>query len=266
VKNRNLFLHRDGKINIRSIVLSIGIITTAIAGISGVLFNSGLIYINSPDRQRFPIRGIDISNHQHQIDWTKFDRSQVDFVLIKATEGGDFKDPLFRNNWKNVQQKGAIAGAYHFFTFCKSGREQAQNYIETVPRFSRPAEATPTNQTLPPVIDLEFVGNCKSIPTPAALDKELNTFITIVEKFYNKKPILYVTYEFYDRYLQHKYPNTPIWISDFYSFNKLPTLSDSKPWLFWQYSERGRIAGISTLVDLNVFSGTKSQFERLVSN
>lgn len=238
-------------------MLSIGIITTTIAGISGILFNFGLIYVNDPDRQRFPIRGIDISNHQKQIDWAKFDQSQINFVLIKATEGGDFKDPLFENNWRNVRQKGAITGAYHFFTFCKSGREQAQNYIETVPR---------SKQSLPPVIDLEFSGNCKSIPTPVTLDKELNTFMAIVEKYYHKNPILYVTYEFYDRYLQHKYPNNSIWISDFYSFNKLPTLSDSKHWLFWQYSERGRIAGISTLVDLNVFSGTKSQFERLVSN
>jgi lysozyme len=257
MKTPNLFLRRDGKINVKSIVLSIGILATTIAGISGVLFNFGLIHVNDPDRNQFPIRGIDISNHQKQIDWANFDRSQVNFVLIKATEGGDFKDPLFERNWQNVRQKGTIAGAYHFFTFCKSGREQAKNYTETVPRSS---------QTLPPVIDLEFSGNCKSIPTPAALDRELNTFMTIVETFYKKKPILYVTYEFYDRYLQRKHPNNPIWISDFYSFNKSPTLSDGKPWLFWQYSERGRIGGIPTLVDLNVFGGTKAQFERLVSN
>lgn len=257
MKNLNLFLRQNGKINVKLITILLGLLTSMIAGIGWVLFYFGIFHVNDPDRQRFPIRGIDISNHQQRIDWARFDRSQVNFVLIKATEGGDFKDPLFRNNWQNVQQKGSIAGAYHFFTFCKSGREQAQNYIETVPR---------SKQSLPPVIDLEFSGNCKSIPTPAALDKELNTFIAIIENFYNKKPILYVTYEFYDRYLKHKYPTNPIWISDFYSFNKSPTLADRKPWLFWQYSERGRIDGISTFVDLNVFSGTKSQFERLVNN
>jgi lysozyme len=89
--------------------------------------------------------------------------------------------------------------------------------------------------------------------------------MTIVEKFYHKKPILYVTYEFYDRYLSNKYPNQPIWISDFYSFNKLPALADRQSWLFWQYSERGSIAGISTLVDLNVFNGNKTKFDRLIN-
>jgi lysozyme len=227
-----------------------------LAGIGGILFYFGIIHVNYPDRHRFPIRGIDISSHQKQIDWARLDRSTINFILMKATEGGDFKDPLFKSNWQHAKQQGTIVGAYHFFTFCKSGREQAKNYIDTVPKSSG---------TLPPVIDLEFSGNCRSQPTPIALATELNTFIAIVEKHYRKRPILYVTHEFYDRYLRDRYPNQPIWISDFYSFNKLPKLADGKPWLFWQYSERGRIAGISALVDLNVFNGDRNQFDRAIN-
>jgi lysozyme len=256
LKKLKLFLFKDGKIDRKMLATSIALSTIAIAGISWILFDAGIVFVNHPDRNRFPIRGIDISNHQRQIDWEKIDRAGLNFVLIKSTEGGDFKDPFFAQNWEQAKAKGAIVGAYHFFTFCKSGREQAQNYTETVPLLK---------QSLPPVIDLEFIGNCKKIPTAAELEQELNSFIAIVEKFYRKKPILYVTYEFYDRYLQHKYPDYPIWISDFYSLNKLPTLADGKPWLFWQYSERGRITGISTPVDLNVFNGNKSQFDRLVT-
>jgi lysozyme len=74
-----------------------------------------------------------------------------------------------------------------------------------------------------------------------------------------------VTYEFYDRYLEHKYLDRPIWISDFCGFNKLPTLADRKPWIFWQYSERVKITGVSTSVDLDVFNDTRSQFDRLVT-
>jgi lysozyme len=196
MKNLNLFLRRNGKINVRLIVLSIGIFTMMISGIGGILFYFGLIYLNDPDRQQFSIRGIDISSHQNQIDWSRLSQSQLSFVLIKATEGGNFKDPMFKHNWQNAKQIGTIVGAYHFFTFCKSGREQAKNYIETVPQLER---------GLPPVIDLEFSGNCQSQPTPAALEKELNTFIKIVENKYHKKPILYVTYEFYDRYLRDRF-------------------------------------------------------------
>jgi lysozyme len=244
------------KVKQRSLFIFLLCSLLTLTGVGGALFYFGVICTNYPDRNRFPIRGIDISSHQQQIDWARLDRSTINFILMKATEGGNFKDSRFQANWQHARQQGRIVGAYHFFTFCKSGREQAQNYIDTVPK--QPG-------TLPPVIDLEFSGNCRSQPTPAELATELNTFITIVEKFYKKRPILYVTHEFYDRYLQNRSVTQSIWISDFYSFNKLPILADSKQWLFWQYSERGRISGISTLVDLNVFNGDKTQFDRLVN-
>ncbi|WP_310484427.1 GH25 family lysozyme [Chamaesiphon sp. VAR_48_metabat_403] len=256
MKQPKFHLLKSPKIGKISLLALIVYTLLTIAGIGGILFYFGIVSINYPDRNRFPIRGIDISSHQQQIEWERLDRSTINFILMKATEGGNFKDARFQTNWQRASQQGTIVGAYHFFTFCKSGREQAQNYIDTVPK---------QIGTLPPVIDLEFSGNCQSRPTQAELETELNTFIAIVEKYYRKRPILYVTYEFYDRYLHNRYTQQPIWISDFYSFNKLPKLADGKLWLFWQYSERGRIAGIPTLVDLNVFSGDKNQFDRLVN-
>jgi lysozyme len=256
MNNPKFSLIKANKVDKKSLAICLICSILAIAGVGGILFYFGIIQANYPDRSRFPVRGIDISNHQQQIDWEQLDRSAINFVLIKATEGGDFKDPRFESNWENSKQYGVIVGAYHFFTFCKSGREQAQNYISAVPKLPG---------TLPPVIDLEFSGNCRSQPTPEALATELNAFIAIVEKFYQKRSILYVTHEFYDRYLRDRSAIQPIWISDFYSFNKLPILVDGKQWLFWQYSERGRIAGIPTLVDLNVFNGNRVQFDRLIN-
>ncbi|PSB53128.1 glycoside hydrolase family 25 protein [Chamaesiphon polymorphus] len=256
MKQLNFFLFKSPQVGRISLFVLLFCSLLTITGVGGLLFYFGIGHINYPDRNRFPIRGVDISSHQQQIDWARLDRSNINFILMKATEGGNFKDPRFQDNWRQARQQGTIVGAYHFFTFCKSGREQAQNYIETVPK--QPG-------TLPPVIDLEFSGNCQSQPTQAGLETELNTFIAIVEKFYHKRPILYVTHEFYDRYLQNRYADRPIWISDFYSFNKLPILADGKQWQFWQYSERGRVAGIPTLVDLNVFNGDKTQFDRLIN-
>ncbi|MFW6328321.1 MAG: GH25 family lysozyme [Bacteroidota bacterium] len=47
---------------------------------------------------------------------------------------------------------GFYVGAYHFFTFCKSGKVQAANFISSV---------LCSMKSLLPVIDLEFCGNCK---------------------------------------------------------------------------------------------------------
>ncbi|MBW2706938.1 MAG: lysozyme, partial [Deltaproteobacteria bacterium] len=38
---------------------------------------------------------IDVSHHQGKIDWQKLRRAGIDFAYIKATEGGDFRDPRF---------------------------------------------------------------------------------------------------------------------------------------------------------------------------
>jgi lysozyme len=231
----------------------IAILTTLLAGIGlGAGFYFGHIRIHEPDRQQYPIRGIDISAFQKQIDWSKLDRSAADFIIIKATEGGDFKDQSFPDNWRNAGQKNLIRGAYHFFTFCKPGKIQAKNFIDSVPV---------ENNTLPPIIDLEFIGNCKTKPSVATLKQELQDYITEVQKNYQQTPILYTTQEFYDAYLQHAFTPNPIWISNFYS---QPRLADGRRWTIWQYTERGRVNGVETLVDRNVFNGSAEQFQQLL--
>jgi lysozyme len=233
------------------IVLGIQAVLLSSVGF-GIAFYFGYWKINEPDRQQYPIRGIDISAFQKQIDWSKLDRREVDFILIKATEGATFKDRSFPDNWHNAGEAKLIRGAYHFFTFCKPGKIQAQNFIATVP--------VATN-TLPPIVDLEFSGNCQTRLSKAALKQELQDYITEIQKVYQQIPILYVTHEFYDAYLQHEFVQNPIWISNFYT---QPHLADGRRWTFWQYSERGRVNGIGNLVDRNVFNGSLEQFQQLL--
>jgi lysozyme len=52
----------------------------------------------SPDRGRYPLRGIDVSNHQGAIDWQRVAADDVSFAIIKATEGGDWVDKSFARN------------------------------------------------------------------------------------------------------------------------------------------------------------------------
>ena len=101
--------------------------------------------------------GVDVSNHQGDIDWQTLARSNVAFAYIKATEGGDFRDKRFQLNWEAAKRAGLARGAYHFFTQCRSGAEQAKNFIATVPR---------EYGALPPVIDAEHMGPWASAPTP----------------------------------------------------------------------------------------------------
>src|SRR5262245_48058079 len=77
--------------------------------------------------------GVDVSHHQGHIAWAKLPRQGVDFAYIKATEGGDHADSRFSINWRAAHAAGIRRGAYHFFTLCRSGREQAYHFIRHVP-------------------------------------------------------------------------------------------------------------------------------------
>lgn len=236
------------------ICLAVVFLAVVLVGTIFVLLYTGLLQINDPDRTRFPIRGIDISHYQGEIDWERLKTEDIRFVFIKATEGGDHRDPAFAENWNKAGQAGISRGAYHFFTFCRTGKEQAQNFIATVP-------AEPGN--LPPVIDLEFGGNCKKRPTRVSLHKDLNDFIAEIERNYRKKPIFYVKYDFYDAYIKDGFADYHLWIQDWICY---PELSDRRKWTFWQYSIRGRISGVPTFVDLNVFNGSEEEFTRLIKS
>ena len=206
-----------------------------------LLYLNGHLRFNYPKTSHNPIRGIDISHHQGKIDWKKIKEEKLHFVFIKATEGGDFKDPEFNRNWNGASNAGLLKGAYHFFTFCRPGVEQARNFIDTVP-------VDPN--ALPPVIDFELTGNCEKRPGKEIILKELFVFIEEIEAVYGKTPIIYITYGSYNKYLKGKTDDYRVWIRDVFF---TPNMPDGINWTFWQYSDTGRIKGINSPVDLNVF-------------
>ncbi|GAA0192568.1 GH25 family lysozyme [Fulvivirga kasyanovii] len=212
----------------------------AVAGVA--LLYTGYLRFNYPDPDKFPVRGIDISHHQGKIRWEELQAESIDFVIIKATEGGDYKDPLFDENWSHSRRYGYKTGAYHFYRLCKEGKEQAANFIAVVP-------AHPDN--LPPVIDLEFEGNCDAGRSEAQIIKEIRECLNALERHYGKTPVIYATREFYDEYIEGDFLSYPIWIRDIY---RQPKLENNREWLIWQYANRGHLKGIDTYVDLNVMA------------
>ena len=197
-----------------------------------------------PIFKSYPIRGIDVSHHQGNIDWSRVSRSRFKFAYIKATEGGSFKDKRFLKNWLGASSNGVIVGAYHFFTFCKSGEEQFKNYKNVVPV---------KDGMLVPAIDLEFKGNCKRRPSRKEMIAEVDSFARGVKDHYRVDPILYVTKEFYEAYLKGLNFKYKLGVR---SLLLKPDFPPNKDWVFWQFTNKGRIDGINGNVDINVFNGS----------
>jgi lysozyme len=200
-----------------------------------------------PDRERYPLRGIDVSHHQGAIDWSAVARDDVAFAYLKASEGGDHRDRRYGENATGARAAGVAAGAYHFFTFCRGGAEQAANFLAAAPASA---------DALPPALDLEFGGNCGRRPDAAAMRAELDAFLAPVEAAYAKPALLYVTPEFFDAY-RDALPPRPLWRRSI-----LHAPDSRAAWTLWQYHNRARVAGIDGPVDLNVFDGDAAAFAR----
>lgn len=185
------------------------------------------------------------------LDWSQVrTKENVFFVFIKATEGATHKDSQFRQNWAESKRVGLVRGAYHFFTLCRSGKDQFANLKSVVPR---------TADALPIAIDLEYPGNCSRRPKPPVLLRDLTTFIALTESHYGKAPILYVTRDFYADYLEAANLKNRLWVRNIFSE---PNFGPG--WLLWQYSEREKVTGIKGFVDINVLNGGPTVLKSLV--
>ncbi len=52
-----------------------------------LLFWNGVVLLNNPSTTEYPVRGVDVSSYQGEIDWQVLSSQQISFVFIKATEG-----------------------------------------------------------------------------------------------------------------------------------------------------------------------------------
>ena len=194
----------------------------------------------TPSRSQFPLQGIDVSHHQGQIAWAALPAQGVGFAYIKATEGGDHRDRLFAANIRGAAAAGIRWGAYHFFTLCRPGADQAANVIATVPR--EPG-------MLPIAVDLEYMGNCGRAVSSEQLHVELDAFMTLVEAHYGQQVILYLTREFDEAYQISARVPRQLWLRSLVFEPDWP----SRPWTIWQVSNFRRLRGIDGRVDWNVW-------------
>ncbi len=200
-----------------------------------------------PDSAVYPVRGVDISYYQGNIDWDVLCAQDISFAFIKATEGVDHNDTQFLQSWESAAQADIFVGAYHFYRFEDSGAQQAQNFMDTVPV---------RENTLPPVIDVELYPSLENEPDAADTRENLQEMLDILEQHYGVKPILYAAPNTYRKYIRYFSAEYPVWISNYYYEPYLD-------WTFWQYTDDGLLDGYDgdqIHIDLNVYRGTREEF------
>jgi lysozyme len=240
--------------NIKKTALIVFFVLVGISSVIAFLFYNGSILFNNPSIEDYPIRGVDVSSYQGEIDWKVIAYQNISFAFIKATEGSTLVDKYFAKNYREAIESGIRVGAYHFFSFDSAGDTQADNFIANVAAY---------DNMLPPVVDVELYGvHKKSPPDKENTVRELGIFLDMLEDNYGLRPIIYATEKTYDLYIAGNFCDHDIWIRNVIT---APTLSDNRSWKFWQYSNRGKLKGYKgqeKYIDLNVFCGSKDEFEQ----
>jgi Lyzozyme M1 (1,4-beta-N-acetylmuramidase) len=119
-------------------------LTIAVAGCDSDVATSPF-----PAPTDYAIQGIDVSKYQGDVDWNAVSASGVKFAWIKATEGGDYLDSKFRQNWDLSRAAGVRRGAYHFVYWCRPAEEQAAWFVANVPPIQTRCHPFSTSNGIP---------------------------------------------------------------------------------------------------------------------
>lgn len=203
------------------------------------------------------IFGIDVSRHQGDIDWARVRNAGVKFVFIKASEGVSWVDPKFAVNWSEAKKHGIIRGAYHFFRPRADVGRQIDNLVNIVGKLE--------TGDLPPVLDIEVPDSWQRFSRQKRLEMILQ-WLDGVEKGLGVRPIIYLSPSFADNTLGNpaELAGYDLWIAHYTSKISPRVPAPWRDWTFWQYSETGKVDGISSEgVDLDRYTGSLRSLKRM---
>lgn len=233
--------------------IRIGLLFLFLLFVLGYCLYQRRFQVQRPSLKKYPIRGVDVSYYQGNIDWTLLSAQNIVFAFIKATEGSSHVDPKFAENWEEAAKTDLMIGAYHFFSFESDGKTQAEHFIDTVDK---------KENMLPPAIDIEFYGKYKQNQVDAHLIREnLKACLDELEAYYGIKPIIYATDSSYSHLIRGYFDEYPLWIRNVY-FS--PNIGMPGKWTFWQYTSMAQWKGYEgeeKNIDLDIFYGSEEEWE-----
>lgn len=192
-----------------------------------------------------PYQGIDVSRWQGNINFQKVKNDGIEIVYIKASEGRTYIDPYFEQNYKKAKANNLKVGFYHYLTATTISSAQAQADF-----FASVIEGKEVDCKL--AMDYEeFYGEGRNEINRIAL-----AFITRLKQMSGKDVIAYsnlnnVRNTFDDNIASA----SKLWLAYYGDTQKIVnTKSNWSTYIGLQYTDSGRVNGVSGNVDRDRFS------------
>jgi lysozyme len=198
-----------------------------------------------------PVQGMDVARYQGNIDFRTAYASGTRFAYMKSTEGKDYIDPYFAQNWAGARAAGMARGAYHFMTWCSTAAEQARWFVRNVPA---------DQDALPPVLDLEWNHNssCKNKFGRADILEKVRVMLDAMERHTGKLPIIYTDMNFHRDILEGEHFDNAFWLRS--TAAEPHQRYTNRRWMMWQWTQTGTVNGVRTEVDRNAFFGDENDW------
>lgn len=186
------------------------------------------------------LKGIDVSKYQGQINW-KVTSNYVDFVIIRCGYGDNLEsqdDPKFYYNISEAKKYNVPVGIYlySYATNVNDAKSEAQHVLRLVKNI---------NLEYPIYYDLEDEKTVGKL-TNSAIGEIADTFCSIIEDNGYYVGIYGNSYWFNNKLTSSVFNKYDKWIARY--SNKVDYDGN---YGMWQYSNKGKVAGITTDVDLN---------------
>lgn len=185
---------------------------------------------------------VDISHHQGKINWDAFAK-EVDLVIIRVQDGIGVIDREYKNYVAEAKKRNIPFGHYAFtrFTSVDNAKQEAQKFYERGDK-----------EALFWVVDVE-VQTMKDIHTGA------QAYVDELRRLGAKKIGAYFGHHAYKPWGLDKVTNLDfLWIPRYGSNNGTLQTKPAYRCDLWQYTDKGKVAGVKGYVDLNLLNGSKS--------
>ncbi|NHM16182.1 hypothetical protein GMI69_05855 [Eggerthellaceae bacterium zg-887] len=201
--------------------------------------------------ERSIVQGIDISHWQNGIDLGAVD---VDFVIVKATEGYDYVSPQFSRQIKQAERTGRLLGAYHYVNGDGAAAE-ARHFAKTIKPWLGKAI---------PMLDWEGNRN-DAFNDVRYLEKVVKAFIDET----GIVPFIYASRYYYPWSLAEKY-GCGKWVAQYDGTKRAhrqssPAFEGEFACDIRQYSGTGRLPGYEEDLDLDKAYLTPGDWRRLAA-
>lgn len=187
-------------------------------------------------------QGIDVSSWQRNIDFASVKNAGIEIVYMKSSEGSSYIDPYFETNYRNAKANGLKVGFYHYVT----ARTPEQAKIQAT-FFAKVTSGKEPDCRL--AMDFENFGNLST----SQINEISRVFLETLENLTNKKVLIYSNAYSARTIFSSSLTNYPLWVAN-YGVSEPGNNGKWSTWVGWQYTDTGRVNGISGYVDRDYFT------------